>query len=58
MDNSNSFYGFLKDLITNKDGSYDYNITERILEKYNDKKDSYRKPKSTIFTNSIQNGLK
>ena len=34
MIKTDSFYDFLKSLVANEDGSFDYNITNRILNKY------------------------
>ncbi len=34
MNKIDSFYDFLKDLVVNKDGSFDYDIKNRILDKY------------------------
>ncbi len=35
MHKPDSLYGFLKDLEPEKDGSYNYDIKNRILDKYN-----------------------
>ncbi len=48
MNNNNSIYDFLNDLVANQDGSFDYGITNRILDKYNKKID----PKTTRITPS------
>ena len=37
MKKTDPFYYFLEELTVNKDGSFDYNIKNRILEKYKKK---------------------
>ena len=34
MHKTDSFYSFLEDLVVKQDGSFDYDITKRILDKY------------------------
>ena len=54
MNNTNYFYDYLDDLPINQDGSFNYNITKRILEKYqqNEKiKKISRMPISILNTN-------
>ena len=37
MKKNNSLYDFLNDLVANQDGSFDYDIKNRMLGKYNRK---------------------
>lgn len=54
MSKINSFYGFLKDLEPNEDGSFNYKLKNRILAKYHKCPDLQiitRRPLSVVSSN-------